>query len=378
MIAAVVAAAVLVALLAFTLLRQPAPPPAGSPPSAPLSSSQPQQAPVVLLGSGATFPMEQIIAWAVQVKKVHPWISIEYGGGGTGKGQSDFLQGVVDFAGSDVPLKTSDWEKARNLYGGVLQVPIILGGVAVVYNIPELPPDYNLRLTGEVLADILLGGIEYWDDPRIAELNPGVELPHQRIVFVHRSESSGTTEVFTAYLSKVSSEWRSRVGAGKTVNWPLDALGRGVGALGNPGVAQAVKSTPYSMGYVELAYTKGLGVAALRNKAGEYVVPSKESVTKAAEALPQINPAEDLSKLNILHALLDSEKPGAYPIVSLSYLLVKTPPAYTPEKARALYIFLEHVLGEGQEEKNLVEGYAPLPKPLRETLLAALRDFERA
>jgi len=335
-------------------------------------SPQPPQTPVVLLGSGATFPMEQILAWALQVKRIYPWLVVEYGGGGTGKGQSDFLQGVVDFAGSDVPLKTADWERAKSLYGGVLQVPIILGGVAVVYNIPELPPGYSLKLTGEVLADILLGKIEYWDDPRLAELNPGVVLPHERIVFVHRSDSSGTTEVFTTYLSKVSSEWRSKVGSGKTVSWPLDALGRGVGAQGNPGVAQAVRGTPYSIGYVELAYIRGLGVAALRNRSGEFVVPSRESVSKAAEALPLVNPLEDLSKLNILIILLDSEKPGAYPIVSPSYLLVKAPSAYTPEKARAMCAFLKYVLTEGQEEKSLVEGYAPLPRPLREMLLSTL------
>ncbi|MCC6039636.1 MAG: phosphate ABC transporter substrate-binding protein PstS [Thermofilum sp.] len=363
--AAVGLAAVFIALLALGAFKQPEAPRTETLP-------QPPQTPVVLLGSGATFPMEQILAWASQVKKLYPWLSVEYGGGGTGKGQSDFLQGVVDFAGSDVPLKTSDWERARSLYGGVLQIPMILGGVAVVYNIPELPPGYNLRLTGEVLAEILLGKIEYWDDPRIAELNPGVGLPHQRIVFVHRSDSSGTTEVFTTYLSKVSSEWKSKVGAGKAVSWPLDALGRGVGAQGNPGVAQAVKSTPYSLGYVELAYTKGLGVVALRNRAGEFVVPSRESVMKAAEALPSVDPADDLSKLNILITLLDSEKPGAYPITSPSYLLVKAPSAYTPEKARAMCTFLRYVLTEGQEERNLAEGYAPLPKPLREALRSAL------
>lgn len=323
--------------------------------------------PVLLSGSGATFPMEQIQAWAIQVNKVHPWLTVEYAGGGSGKGQSDFLQGIVDFAASDPPLKSSDWEKARGSYGGVYQLPIVLGAVAVVYNIPELPQGYNLRLTGEVLVDILLGKIERWDDPRIAELNQGVKLPSARITFIHRSDSSGTTEVFTSYLSFVSEEWRNKVGVGKTVKWPLAEVGRASGAPGNPGVAALVRETPYSIGYVELAFAKGLGIAMLRNNAGRFVLPTPETIAAAAAgAVAEFDPESDVSKLGILQKILASRDPNAYPIASPSYLLVKHPKAYTPEKRTGIATFLEYVFTDGQKLENIVEGYIPVPEQWRE------------
>ncbi|MEM0459652.1 MAG: phosphate ABC transporter substrate-binding protein PstS [Thermofilaceae archaeon] len=319
--------------------------------------------PVQLLGSGATFPMEQILAWSSQVRQVRSWVQPEYSGGGSGKGQSDFLQGIVDFAASDTPLKTSDWERARKEFGGVYQIPFILGAVAVVYNLPEVPANVHLRLTGEVLADILLGEIEYWDDPRIAQLNPGVSLPRARIILVHRSDSSGTTEVFTTYLSLVSEKWKTRVGAGKLVKWPLAEVGRAVGAPGNPGVAEAVRTTPYSIGYVELAYAKGLGVAALRNRAGNFVLPTRETVRAAAAGVPAIEDASaNIAELRLLEKLLTSEDPNAYPIVSPSYLLIKHPSSYTPEKRRALAEFLNYIFTEGQKPENIVEGYIPVPE----------------
>lgn len=322
--------------------------------------------------------MEQIKAWASQVSSAYPWLRVEYAGGGSGKGQSDFLQGIVDFACSDVPLKAADWEKARALFGGVYQLPMILGGVAVVYNIPEVPLSVNLRLTSDVLADILLGKIEYWDDVRIKELNPGVSLPHARIIFVHRSDASGTTEVFTTFLSLYSAEWRERVGAGKTVKWPLDELGRGVGAPGNPGVAQAVKSTPYSLGYVELAYAKGLGVAALKNKAGKFVVPSVDSFKAAAAGAVAITDASaNLAELKLLESIISSSSPDAYPIVSPSYLLIKAPSAYPPEKRKAIATFLEFIFSKGQSLENIVEGYVPIPESWRQLGLKVAAEFEK-
>ncbi|MCS7105246.1 MAG: phosphate ABC transporter substrate-binding protein PstS [Thermofilaceae archaeon] len=335
--------------------------------------------PVQLLGSGATFPMEQIQAWIVQVRNKHSWVQAEYAGGGSGKGQSDFLQGIVDFAASDPPLKTADWEKAKNAFGGVYQLPMILGGVAVVYNIPEIPSDVNLKLTGEVLVDILLGKIEYWNDPRIAELNPGVNLPRSRITFVHRSDSSGTTEVFTTYLSLVSGEWKTKVGAGKLVKWPLSEAGFAVGAPGNPGVAEAVRTTPYSLGYVELAYAKGLGVAALRNRAGRFVLPTADTIKAAAAGAITIQDASaNLVELKILERLLQSQDPNAYPIVSPSYLLIKHPSAYTQEKRKAIAVFLDYIFTDGQKPENIVAGYVPVPESwakLGQQVAAQLRDF---
>lgn len=379
--------AVILAFVLFSLYLQPS----GTNPSTPLQqhsetdSSKPSQqpseatppAPVLLTGSGATFPMEQIRAWISQVRSIHPWLQVEYAGGGSGKGQSDLLQGIVDFAASDTPFKTQDWERARNLFGGVYQLPIILGGVAVVYNVPEVPSNVNLRFTVEVLVDILLGEIEYWDDPRIKELNPGVELPHAKIVFVHRSDSSGTTEVFTTFLSLHSKKWKEKVGAGKLVKWPLDELGRGVGAPGNPGVAQAVKNTPYSLGYVELAYAKGLGVAALKNKAGKYVVPSSESIKAAAAGGVAISDAgANLAELKILESILNSDNPDAYPITSPSYLLLKSPSSYPPEKRRALAVFLEYIFSKGQSAGNVVEGYVAVPDSWRQLGLKVASEFK--
>ncbi|UNQ73079.1 phosphate ABC transporter substrate-binding protein PstS [Infirmifilum sp. NZ] len=346
-IGSVVLAAVALALLGL-LLR----------PTVTSQTAQPNYPSATLSGSGATFPQAQINVWVSEFSKKYPTIKVEYAGGGSGKGQSDFIQGVVDFACSDVPLKTADWEKARSAYGAVYQIPWVAGGVAFVFNIPELG-NATLRLSQSVLVNVLLGRVEYWDDPSIASLNPGLKLPHQKIIFVHRSDASGTTNVVTAFLSKVSQEWRERVGAGLTVQWPLDSVGRGVGAQGNQGVAQTVRNTPYSLGYVELAYTKNLGVVALENALSEYIIPTPESVAKALEGVSvKLDPASDVSKLNLLDQTLNVKASGAYPIVSVSYLIVKSPSAYPREKAKALSLFLEWVFTEGQ--RYIAEGYAPV------------------
>lgn len=345
-------AVIVLAAFAFTMLWFPATPSTDKANKATPSTS------ALLSGSGATFPQPQINAWAAEFTKKYPTIRVEYAGGGSGKGQSDLLQGVVDFAGSDVPLKTADWQRAKSLYGEVYQIPWIAGGVAFVYNIPEAN-GANLRLSQAVLVDILLGKIGYWDDPRIKSLNPGVNLPHKEIIFVHRSDASGTNNIVTAFLSKISAEWRQNIGAGLTVEWPLDRLGRGVGAQGNPGVAQTVKNTPYSLGYVELAYTKGLGVVALENALGEYVLPTVPAVKKAIEGVNiQFDPASDVSQYNILNLTLNVKASGAYPIASVSYVIVKGAKAYSPDKARALSLFLNWVFTDGGN--FIVEGYAPV------------------
>ncbi|ABL78458.1 phosphate ABC transporter substrate-binding protein PstS [Thermofilum pendens] len=338
--------------------------------------SQQAQREVLLKGSGATFPMPQIQAWAYRFTSKHPGIKIEYAGVGSGQGISDFLNGIVDFAGSDVPLNDQQYSAARSRFGEVYQLPYILGGVAVVYNVPEIKGAGNLRLTGEVLADILLGKIAYWDDPRIRELNPGLNLPHKEIVLVYRSDASGTNEVFTKYLSYVSPEWRKTVGAGKTVQWPLAGLGRAVGAKGNPGVAQAVNSTPYALGYVELAYTKGLGVAAIRNKSGNFVLPTPRSVTIAASALPALDPSSSIAGVNYLEAIFGNPDPDAYPISTPTFLVVKGPKNYDPPKAKALALFLKYIATEGQSPESIVEGYAPVPQQLREAILRVAAILE--
>ena len=212
----------------------------------PQQPQQPIQSPPVLIkASGATFPEAQLRKWIQIFTSTNKDISIEYSSVGSGQGISDFLNGLTTFGCSDIPLTTDQLSQAKSRYSRVYQIPYLLGGVAIVYNIPEIEDKQPLKLTPEVLVDILLGKIIYWDDPKIKELNPELVdlLPHKEIYFIHRSEASGTTEIFTMYLSQASKEWTLK---GKTIEWPLDKVGRGEGQKGNPGVALRVQQIPYS------------------------------------------------------------------------------------------------------------------------------------
>ncbi len=319
---------------------------------------------VVVTGSGSSFIAPQMYAWSEQVRRATGWVVVEYESVGSGAGLSNFLSGVKDFAASDPPLPRSKWEELR---GRVLQVPAVLGAVVVVYNIPGLR--VTLNLTGEVLARIYMGEIEYWDDPAIASLNPTVKLPHERIIAVYRSDSSGTTQVFTLYLHKSAPDvWPEEL-VGKTIDWPVAATGRGVGAKGNEGVSRVVASTPYSIGYVELSYAlyAGLPLAALENGAGEFVIPTTESLAAAATAagLPA-SPLDDFS--SVPEAMVYPGVPGAYPVASFSFLILWA--SYDdPDKARALAAFLEYIAGPGQE--SLAPGYFPVPEEARRLALEA-------
>jgi phosphate transport system substrate-binding protein len=334
--------------------------------SAPSQLSQP----VLLKGSGATFPEAQLRKWIQVFTSKNTDIKIEYSGVGSGQGISDFLNGLTAFGCSDVPLKTDQLNQAKSKYGTVYQVPYLLGGVAVVYNVPGLKDKQPLKLTPEVLVDILLGKINYWDDPKIKELNPELAnlLPHKEIYFIHRSDASGTNEVFTSYLSFVSSEWKTRVGVGKTVQWPLDSIGRGQGAQGNPGVASMVQQTPYSIGYVELAYTKGLGVVALRNNAGKFVLPTPDRVSRAVQSL-DVDFTSDIHSLNLLSKIFATTDPEAYPISTPTYMLLKSPDNYDPNTRKALARWLQFIATEGLKPENIVEGYAPIPQSIAQKIL---------
>ncbi len=321
---------------------------------------------VILIGSGSSFIAPQMYAWANQLKSKYPWFSIEYESVGSGAGLANFLEGVRDFAASDPPLPRDVWERYR---GSIIQMPVILGAVAVIYNVPEA--ENNLRLTGEVLALIYMGEIKYWDDPRIKELNPEINLPRKEIIAVHRSDSSGTTEVFTIFLYKSAPAVWPRELVGKAIDWPVDKKGNGVGAKGNEGVTSTVKSTPYSIGYVEWSYAldSGLPVAAIMNPRGEFLIPSVESIQKAVQNinLPD-SPLDDFSSL--LEEVVYADAEGAYPIVSFTFLIFWT--EYPPEKAKALRVFMEYVNTEGQTENNVVKGYAPIPDSIRKFNLKAI------
>jgi phosphate transport system substrate-binding protein len=316
----------------------------------------------VVNGAGASFPNPQIQAWASKFYELTGGrIQVNYQSIGSGAGQAKFREGVVDFAGSDPPLKSDIYNEFK-AKGGIIQFPVIIGTIVIVYNIPGVESG-KLRLTGEVVAKIYLGEISYWDDPAIKALNPDLNLPHEKIIAVHRSDGSGTTRVFTAYLSKVSEAWKSKVGSDFTVSWPVDELGNGVGGKGNEGVSAAVKQNPYSIGYVETAYaySTGLAIALIRNRDGNYVLPTKEAVASAAKALVKVLPKadEDWS-----HTFPDQtvDPPGkeSYPITSFSFVILRQ--VYDdPIKVAILKEFFEWVLTEGQKPENIVEGYDPLP-----------------
>lgn len=321
---------------------------------------------VRLIGSGSTFLAPQMYAWAEQIRERYPWIVVEYESVGSGAGLANFLERVRDFGASDPPVPRDVWERHR---GRMIQMPVVLGAVAIVYNIPGL--EGELKLTGEVVAKIYKGEVRYWDDPEIRSLNPGLQLPHEEIVAVHRSDSSGTTHVFTLFLHKAAPNVWPKELVGKAIDWPVDYKGRGVGAKGNEGVTKTVKNTPYSIGYVELSYAidAGLAVAAVANARGEFIVPSVESIQRAASAatLPE-SPLGDFTEA--WESVVYAEAPGAYPIASFSFLLFYT--EYPVEKLEAVKKLIEYVNTEGQMPGNIVEGYIPIPESIRQFNLQAL------
>src|ERR671918_1446303 len=239
--------------------------------------SQQQQGQVVLNGAGATFPFPLIDTWRVEYQSVNPNVNINYQSIGSGGGIRQFTERTVDFGASDAPLSEND---IQALPGPAVHIPETIGSVVAAYNINGVP-EKGLKLTGPVLADIFRGTITTWNDPRIQELNPDLTLPSEDIVVAHRSDGSGTTFVWTNYLSAVSPEWSETVGAGTSVEWPA-----GLGAPGNEGVANTIISTPNSIGYVELAYalTTNTDYAYIQNTEGNFVEPSLNSTQAAGEA----------------------------------------------------------------------------------------------
>jgi len=321
---------------------------------------------VIISGSGATFPQPQIEKWIDAYSRTNPDIKIEYTGKGSGGGQNDFKQKLVDFACSDPPLKESLWNQLEQA-GQPLQFPVIVGAVVVTYNLPGIE---DLKLDGETLAGIMMGDIKYWDDTAVRENNPDIALPHEKIIVVHRSDSSGTTDIFTNYLSVASSEWDEKVGSGKTVEWSVDKEGRGVGGKGNPGVVMAIKDNPYSIGYTELAYIykEDLKTVAIKNKAGNYVSPSTESIKEAVSKVSSEIPSIREGYKEDTRSLINAEGGGSYPIVAFSHMLIWQ--NYENEaKTQAVKKFVAWTLTEGQKDGYLVEGYVGLSDDVREKII---------
>jgi len=298
-----------------------------------------------LTGSGSTFDAPFFSVAFVKYQQLHPSVTITYAVVGSSAGMAAISAQKVDFGASDVPMTASEQAAAKG--GPITQVPVDLGGEGIAYHL-SLPAGARLHLTGPVLAGIYLGQITHWNDPAITALNPGLPLPDAHITVVHRSDGSGTTYIFTNYLSSVDPAWAAKVGASKTPTWPV-----GEGDQGNDGVATEVDRTPFSIGYIEQAYDQGLLLpfAAIRNQAGNYVLPSAQTVAADAAQKPAITPT-DFSIVN---------QPGAdsYPISGYSWALVYT---RQPSQAtgQALVAMLDWLTHDGQVYAA-ANGYVPLP-----------------
>ena len=315
---------------------------------------------VDLTGAGATFPFPLYSKWFNDYA-AQKGVRINYQSIGSGGGIRQLSEQTVDFGASDSPMKDDELAKARG--GRVLHVPTVIGAVALIYNVPELRG--QLKLDGATVADIFLGRIRKWNDPRIAALNPGVTLPDADILVVHRSDGSGTTYIFTDYLASVSPAWAGGPGRGKEVQWPA-----GLGAKGNEGVAGQVKQTPGAIGYAELAYAKqnALSAAAIRNANGEFIAPSVESATAAAAGLSL--PANTDYRVSIVNA----KGAGAYPITSFTWILLYENQR-DPAKGQKLVDFLTWALTEGEKQAAALD-YAPLPEAMSRTLVERLRALK--
>jgi phosphate transport system substrate-binding protein len=322
--------------------------PSSSPKPSALSFGSGGHAPT-LTGAGSTFVAPFFAVAFAKYHQQNPGVSIGYAVVGSGAGITAFSAKQVDFGASDVPMNASEQAAAKG--GSVTQVPVALGGEGVVYHL-DLPAGQRLHLTGPVLARIYLGQITHWNDPAITALNPGITLPGAAITVVHRSDGSGTTYIFSDYLSSIDPTWAAKVGKGKTLNWPV-----GEGAEGNASVGSTVYGTPFSIGYMEQAYARGLLLpfAAIRNQAGNYVIPSIHTVAAAAAQKPHITPA-DFSIVN---------QPGAssYPISGYTWALV-----YTHQTSQAtgqkLVAMLDWLTHDGQAHAA-ANDYVPLPSQIR-------------
>jgi len=314
---------------------------------------------VKLQGAGATFPNPLYQKWISEFSKATPSVQIDYQSIGSGGGIKQLQAQTVDFGASDAPMTE---EELKASPGPVVHIPTVLGAVVITYNVPGVSS--ALRFSPEVLADIYLGKITKWNDARIHADNPGANLPANDISTVHRSDSSGTTFVFTDYFSKVSSEWKEKVGANKMPKW----IG-GIGAKGNEGVTGQVKNTPNTIGYVELAYAvqNKLPVALIKNKAGNFVEPTIDGVTAAAAGAIATTP-EDLRV-----SITDADGATVYPISSYTYVL-----AYQDQKdaakGKALVDFLWWGIHDGENFAKDLQ-YAPLPAEIVKRAEAKINSF---
>jgi len=318
---------------------------------------------VLINAGGATFPYPIYSKWFDQYHKKFPNIAINYASIGSGGGIAQVTAGTVDFGASDGPMTDVAIKEFQDKRGSaILHFPTVLGADVPTYNIPGVSA--SLNFTGDALAGIFMGKITKWDDPEITKANPGVKLPSSNIVVVHRSDNSGTTFIWTDYLSKVNKEWETKVGRGTGVNWPV-----GLGGKGNEGVSGSVQQTANSLGYVELAYAiqNKMTYGKVKNAAGEFVQANLASVTAAAAGMKEM--PEDF-RVSITNA----PGKGAYPISSFTWLLIPSKIA-DPAKKKAIKDFLGWMLADGQKMTEALL-YAPLPQAVVAKELKAIDKIQ--
>lgn len=312
---------------------------------------------VQITGAGSTFVNPIMSRWSSQYEKL-AGVQVNYQSIGSGGGIQQFKEGTIDFGATDVAVSA---EEEKQFTRPFVQFPVVAGTVAVVYNLPGITA--NLHLTPSVLADIFLGKIKKWNDPRIVQLNPDVNLPNMDIVVVHRSDGSGTTYILTDYLSTVSPEWAQKVGRGKSVSWPV-----GVGGKGNEGVTGQVKQLPGAIGYVELNYARqnNLTFAAVQNAAGKFVLPGQDTGGEATRA------AVERLKQDIGSSAVNMQGENSYPITGFVYVLADKQPK-DPAKSAEIKKFFEWVLKDGQKGAAELD-YVPLASEVVEMSLQKLAE----
>jgi phosphate ABC transporter phosphate-binding protein len=312
---------------------------------------QPTKAPetVTLNGAGATFPYPLISKWSSEYNKIKPNIQINYQSVGSGAGIKQITARTVDFGASDAPLTEQEYGNVS----GILQIPESIGAVVVAYNLPGIQK--GVKLSGDIISDIFLGKITKWNDPKIVSVNPGIQFPDKDIIVAHRSDGSGTTFVFTDYLCAVSPDWKSNVGKGKSVNWPV-----GLGGKGNEGVSGLLNQNPYTIGYIELAYAKlqNIPYAYIKNKAGNFIEPTLETTASAASGAVSTLPAGDASWSSV--SIVDAQGNNSYPIGSFTYILVYKDQT-DQTKGKMLAEFLWWAVHDGQKYSSELL-YVPLPE----------------
>jgi len=323
-----------------------------------LALALPVMGQTTLNGAGATFPYPMYSKWFSEYNKLHPDVQINYQSIGSGGGIRQVLNGTVDFGASDGPMSDEQLAQSKTK---ILHIPTVMGAVVPAYNVPGISGE--IKFTPEALAGIFLGKITNWNDPALAKVNPGVNFPNQPIIVIYRSDGSGTTFIFTDYLSKISKDWSNTVGKGTSVKWQI-----GMGGKGNEGVAGQVRQLQGSIGYVELIYAvqNNIAYGSVRNAAGNFVKASLDGVTEAA-ASAKAMPAD--FRVSITNA------PGktAYPISSFTWLLIPTP-ARDPKKGKIIADFLDWMVTDGQKMTSQLS-YAPLPESVAEKVKAAIKQI---